>query len=119
MPTHEASPVASVAAAIGARLRQARQRRRESQETAAGRIGVAVSTWRRMEAGDPTVAWGVMLNALTQFGFAAQVLALGDPVLDAEGQLLDSRNLPKRVRARGRAAHDDQAGAAAASTGTP
>ncbi|MDL5034417.1 helix-turn-helix transcriptional regulator [Pelomonas sp. APW6] len=100
MPANDQHPAAPAAATIGRGLRQARQRRRESQEEAARRVGVAVSTWRRMEAGDPTVAWGVMLNALTQFGFEKQVLALGDPTLDTEGQMLDSQNLPKRVRRR-------------------
>jgi transcriptional regulator with XRE-family HTH domain len=90
----------SAATSIGRGLRQARQRRRDSQEVAAQRVGVAVSTWRRMEAGDPSVAWGVMLDALVKYGFESQVFALGDPALDAEGQLLDRKNLPQRIRSR-------------------
>lgn len=111
MLSYEAS---SVAKAIGRGLRQARQRRRDSQEIAAQRVGVAISTWRRIEAGDPSVAWGTMLDALVKYGFETQVFALGDPARDAQGQLLDHKNLPKRIRSRKPRAAVPQSGPGAA-----
>lgn len=79
-------------------LAAARLRRRDTQAVAAARLGISTSTWQRIEQGDPTVAWGVMLDALIKYGFEKQVFSLGDPALDAEGQLLDRKNLPLRGR---------------------
>jgi broad specificity phosphatase PhoE len=71
-------------------LRQARLLRGESQATAAARAGVGIATWQRMESPDSIagVASGSLLTALCLYGFAADVVALGDPARDSEGRRL-------------------------------
>lgn len=81
-------------------LRTARLRRRDSIRVAAERVGVSSSTWQRIEAGDEGIAWGLMLECLVKYGFEREVFALGDPARDAEGLLLDAKNLPRRGRRR-------------------
>ena len=51
-------------AALGLRLRLARERRGITQVLFAERIGCARETLRRLEAGDPSVAVGTFLRAL-------------------------------------------------------
>lgn len=53
---------------LGADLAVARLRRRESLKTWASRIGVSVPTLQRLEAGDPSVAIGIIATALWLIG---------------------------------------------------
>lgn len=80
-------------------LRAARLARGESQATAAQRVGVGVATYQRMESPDgiARVATGSLFTALCIYGFAAQVLNLGNPENDPEGA-----RLAKSTRMRGR-----------------
>lgn len=80
-------------------LRKARLARSESQATAAQRLGVGISTYQRMESPDAiaSVASGTLLTALCLYGFSSDVLGLGDPARDLEGQRLSDN---KRQRGR-------------------
>lgn len=86
--------------AIAAGLRQARLRRRDTIAVAAARVGVSASTWQRLESGDESVAWGIVMSALMVYGFERQVFALGSPAADEQGQILEAKLLPKRGRRR-------------------
>jgi transcriptional regulator with XRE-family HTH domain len=80
-------------------LRAARLARGESQATAAARVGVSLATYQRMESADgiARVASGTLFTALCIYGFAAQVLDLGNPENDPEGV-----RLARSTRQRGR-----------------
>ncbi len=66
----------------------------------AERLGVAKSTWSRVEKGDPTVAMGVYAMALFVLGFGDALGDLVDPRRDEQGLLLDEQRLPRRIRVR-------------------
>lgn len=85
-------------AKLGADVALARKKRNLTTMMMAERIGVAKSTYLKVEKGDPTVALGTY--AMTFF-----VLGLGDvlgEILDArrddQGLLLDAERMPQRVR---------------------
>lgn len=86
-------------AKLGADIALARKKRNLTVMMMAERLGVAKSTYLKVEKGNPTVALGTY--AMTFF-----VLGLGDvlgEILDArrddQGLLLDAERLPQRVRA--------------------
>lgn len=87
---------------IAAGIRHARLLRGESQQLAADRLSTSIATYRRLESGRPElvagVAVAVVLEALCTYGFAADVLVLGDPARDARSQELVARILPKAGR---------------------
>jgi DNA-binding XRE family transcriptional regulator len=56
--------IESALAEFGSRLRQARLDLNESQVRFATRLAVSVPTLRRLEAGDPTVSLGLVVQAL-------------------------------------------------------
>jgi transcriptional regulator with XRE-family HTH domain len=66
----------------------------------AERIGVAKTTYLRVEKGDPTVAMGVYAMALFVLGFGAPLADLADSRQDEQARLLDDARVPKRVRTR-------------------
>jgi hypothetical protein len=64
----------------------------------AERIGVAKSTYTRMEQGDPVVSMGAFAMAMFVLGLGNRVGDLMDVRRDDEGLLLDQASLPKRIR---------------------
>ena len=64
------------------------------------RLGVAKSTYLRLEKGDPSVSMGVYAMALFVLGFGDVLGELVEPGRDAQGLLLESERLPKRVRVK-------------------
>jgi len=70
--TNQAHPVfprtAQRAAALGARLRLARVRRRLPLEELAVRTGASRFTLAKLERGDPSVGFGVLLRVLSVLG---------------------------------------------------
>ncbi len=83
---------------FGLNIRSARLRRGESEALAAQRTGVSRQTWRRLEAGEPSVSMGLLFEAMTIYGFAEQLFELADPELDLEGQAQDAARRPKKGR---------------------
>ena len=83
--------------ALGARLRNARLRRKLSQAHMAERVGVTIPTLRKLEYGDPTTSLAAALRALQVLGMAADTDRLAaDDELGRE--LQDSALKPTRRR---------------------
>src|SRR5579859_2445692 len=81
-------------AALGARFRLARLRRRYSTESVAKRAGIARATLYRVEAGDPGVSMATYASVLRVLGLQADLdLLARDDVL---GRKLQDLELPTR-----------------------
>ncbi len=85
---------------FGGDLSIARRKRRLTLAMMAERSGVSLSTYKRMEQGDPSVALGAFAQALFVLGFGAVLAEVIDQRKDEQGLLLDLDHLPKRVNAR-------------------
>lgn len=85
---------------FGTDLARARRKRHLTVAMMAERIGVAKSTYTRIEKGDPAVAMGAYAMALFVLGFGEALGDLVDARRDDEGLILDEERLPKRVRMR-------------------
>jgi DNA-binding XRE family transcriptional regulator len=82
---------------FGADLALARRKRHLTAAMMSERLGVAKSTYVRVEKGDPTVSMGVYAMALFALGFGAALGDLVDASRDEQGLLLDEQRVPKRV----------------------
>jgi DNA-binding XRE family transcriptional regulator len=85
---------------FGTDIALARKRRSLTTRMMAERLGVAKSTYLRVEKGDPTVSMGTYAMGLFVLGFGEALGNLIDPRSDDQGLLLDTERLPKRVRPR-------------------
>ena len=85
-------------AKFGTDLARARRKRRLTVEMMAERVGVAKSTYARIEKGDPAVAMGAYAMALFVLGLGEVLGDLVDARRDEQGLLLDEERLPQRVR---------------------
>ena len=83
---------------FGNDLAMARRKRHLTVEMMAERIGVAKSTYARIEKGDPGVAMRAYAMALFVLGFGEALGDLVDARHDDAGLLLDEERVPKRVR---------------------
>lgn len=84
--------------AFGSNLKVARKRRSQTQRGLARRLMVSATTLRRMEAGDPGIAIGIVATALWSLGLLGDFRNLADPDKDKVGKALDLQRLPKSVR---------------------
>lgn len=87
-------------AKFGHDLTVARRKRHLTVAMMAQRTGLAISTYARIEKGDPSVAMGAYAMALFVLGFGEVFTDLADARSDEEGLLLDEQRLPKRVRVK-------------------
>lgn len=85
---------------LGSDLAIARRKRNLTVQMLAERVGVARSTYLRLEKGDPTVSMGVYAMALFALGFGEALGDIADVRRDDTGLLLDAERLPKRVRVK-------------------
>jgi DNA-binding XRE family transcriptional regulator len=85
---------------FGADLAMARRKRHLTTAMMSERLGVAKSTYVRVEKGDPTVSMGAYAMALFVLGFGDAFAELVDASRDEQGLLLDAQRVPKRVRSR-------------------
>ena len=85
-------------AKFGKDLARARRKRHLTIGMMAERLGVAKSTYSRIEKGDPAVAMGAYAMALFVLGFGEALGDLVDARRDEQGLLLDEERLPQRVR---------------------
>jgi DNA-binding XRE family transcriptional regulator len=83
---------------LGADIALARRKRQLTTVMMAERVGVAKSTYLKVEKGDPTVAMGAYAMALFVLGFDGAIGDLVDTGRDDQGLLLDAERVPKRVR---------------------
>jgi transcriptional regulator with XRE-family HTH domain len=85
-------------AKLGADIALARKKRSLTTLMMAERLGVAKSTYLKIEKGDPTVAMGAYAMTFFVLGFDQALGEIVDPRRDDQGLLLDAERLPKRVR---------------------
>lgn len=64
----------------------------------AQRIGISVTTLRRLEKGDGTVAWGTIVRTMHVMGELARIDTLLDTGQDDLGLALMDQQLPQRIR---------------------
>lgn len=93
-----AEAVRQAAEKMGQDLRSARLARRWSQTELARYAGVSRATFKRMEAGDPTVALGRWLRAWQQMGLLPLLTDATSPHRDEKGERLRRFHEPRRVR---------------------
>ena len=87
-------------AQFGQDLALARRKRRITVAMMAERLGVAKSTYGRVEKGDPTVAMGTFAMAVFFLGLGDSPFDLAASHRDEQGLMLDAERVPKRVRAK-------------------
>ena len=87
-------------AKLGGDLAVARRKRHVTAAMMAERIGVAKSTYGRIEKGDQKVAVGAYAMALFVLGLGEVLGDVADVRRDDQGLLLDEQRLPKRVRVK-------------------
>jgi DNA-binding XRE family transcriptional regulator len=87
-------------AKLGADIAIARRKRNLTSVMMAERIGVAKTTYLKVEKGDPSVSVGVYAMALFVLGFGDAMGDLIDSRRDDIGLLQDLQRLPKRVRSK-------------------
>lgn len=83
---------------LGSRLRQERLIRNESQRVFASRIGTTIPTLLKMEKGDPTVQFGLWVNALDILDRLSDLGHVLEPQEDLFAKY-DRLHSPKRKRA--------------------
>lgn len=84
-------------AKLGGRLRDARLRRRLSQEGMAARVGVSRTTIAHLERGDPRVNLAALVRTLTVLGLDSDLeLLVGT---DEIGRRLQDLEMPQRAHA--------------------
>lgn len=83
---------------MGRDLSIARKKRNLTASMMAERIGVADTTYYRMEKGDPKVALGSYAMAFFVLGLGEPLSNIVDASLDDQGLLLEAERLPQRVR---------------------
>lgn len=85
-------------AKLGADIALARRKRSLTVQMMAERLGVAKSTYLKLEKGDPSVALGTYAMAFFVLGFDEVLGDVLDARRDEQGLLLDQQRIPKRVR---------------------
>lgn len=95
-------PVERAIRKLGSDISLARRRRSISQVSLAERMGVSLSTVRRMEKGDVRVPIHFFARALHVFGEIKALERLLDTSKDDIGLTLMDEQLPKRVRSKPR-----------------
>ena len=106
--------------ALGERLRLARRRRKLSTVVFAEQMGVSRETLRRLEAGDPNVALGTYLRALSLLGLEKDIDAIArEDEVGRQLQDLDLIGTPRVTSssraAKSRAQHSEHADAGSGS----
>jgi DNA-binding XRE family transcriptional regulator len=83
---------------LGADVALARKKRNLTTMMMAERIGVAKSTYLKVEKGDPSVALGTYAMTFFVLGLGDILGEILDPRHDDQGLLLDAERMPQRVR---------------------
>jgi len=85
---------------LGSDIGIARKKRGLTTMMMAERLGIAKSTYFRVEKGDPTVSMGAYAMTFFVLGFDAALGEILDVRRDEQGLMFDVERLPQRVRAR-------------------
>lgn len=94
---------------LGSDISIARRRRRMTIQDACARTGVSVKTYRRIEAGEPTVSMMGYAIVLDVLGMSDRIARLAAPDQDLIGQAADIEHLPRRIVHSGKREADDDA----------
>lgn len=97
MVTSTNLPVDRALKALGRSIELARRRRSMSQADLASRMGVSVSTVRRLEDGNSGTALTYLGSALQVFGELEKLRLLLDTPTDSVGLALMDAELPTRI----------------------
>lgn len=84
---------------VGRNLRFARKRRHKTIAEVAEMVGVSTATIKRVEAGEPSVKFGIYLAVIEVFQLEESV-RFADPESDQLGMILEKQRLPARIRKR-------------------
>jgi hypothetical protein len=90
-------PVRRALKKLGGDIALARRARALTMAMMADRTSIALSTYQRIEKGDPAVAFGLYAMVLFSLGVGDRIGSLLDPGTDDVGLLLGQDRLPKRV----------------------
>lgn len=82
----------------GEHVNVARRKRRITVAMMAERTGLSMSTYLRIERGDPSVSMGAFAMTLFVLGLDKDVDRAMNAAADDQGLLLEEQRLPKRVR---------------------
>jgi transcriptional regulator with XRE-family HTH domain len=93
-------PATRALAKLGKDISFARRRRRLSQASLAERAGIAHSTLKRLERGEPGCSMEQLARVLHVFGEIERLERLLDTGADTVGLLMSDEALPQRVRQR-------------------
>ena len=85
---------------LGSDVSVARRKRSLTATMMAERLGVAKSTYLKIEKGNPSVSMGAYAMAFFVLGFGDALGDIIDTRRDDQGLLLDVGRLPQRVRVR-------------------
>lgn len=85
---------------LGSDIALARKKRSLTAVMMAERLGVAKSTYLKVEKGDPSVGMGTYAMTFFVLGFDKALGEIIDPKGDDQGLLLDAERMPQRVRVR-------------------
>jgi transcriptional regulator with XRE-family HTH domain len=91
-------PVNKALKTLGQQIKEARIKRRLTLELITERAGISMLTLRMVEKGSPTVSMGIYAKVLFVLGLVDNLYELANPDKDEVGKVLESENLPKRVR---------------------
>jgi transcriptional regulator with XRE-family HTH domain len=83
---------------VGRGIALARRRRRIPVSMMLERTGLSKRTYAQVEKGVPTVSMAAYAMALNALGLSRNLALLADPARDEAGLLIETENLPRRVR---------------------
>jgi len=92
------APVQNASQTLGQHIRAARQARGWTMAEAADRALISLATYKRIEAGDPAVASGLLLQVIFQMGLLKQLASSIAPASDELGEALRRETASKRIR---------------------
>lgn len=87
-------------AKLGEDIRDARRKRGLTVAMMVERVGIAKTTYLKVERGDPSASMGAYAMTLFALGFPDAFSHIADSRSDATGLLLDAARLPQRVRVK-------------------
>jgi len=99
-------PVQKALKTFGANLKEARIKRRLTMKLIAERAGIKTDTLSKVEKGSTTVSMGIYAKVLFVLGLVENIYEIANPDKDEVGKILESENLPKRVRYKNKKADD-------------
>lgn len=91
-------PVNKALKTLGQHIKEARIKRRLTLALVSERAGISYLTVRNVEKGSASVSLGIYAKVLFVLGLLDNLYEIANPDKDEVGKILESENLPKRVR---------------------